>query len=141
MEHNGFLGRGMKFPPSVDKSSGRFIVSSGAENVKESLYIILMTSQGERWLDPRFGSRLLSYTFMDTSVTMMTIMENDLRTVILEQEPRISDVDISIDPEVREGCLLINIQYTLAGQNTADNLVFPFYLNAAPEEKIDESST
>ena len=43
MPGNTFLGTGMKFPPQVDKATGRFVVSSEEESVKESVYLILMT--------------------------------------------------------------------------------------------------
>lgn len=138
MANRRFLGSGMKFPPRIDKSTGRFVVSSGEQSVKESIYLILMTQRGERWLEPQFGARLLSYSFMDTSPTMLGLMKNELTSVLLEQEPRLSDVSVSIDPTVRDGCLLINISYVVAQTNQRDNLVFPFYLNIQPEEENDE---
>lgn len=134
-----FLGCGMKFPPQIDKSTGRFAVSSGAASVKEAIYLILMTSRGERWLEPDFGGRLMSYTFMDTSLTLLGLMSNELRALLLEQEPRISGVNVEIDSETREGCLLVEITYTLAESNTRDNFVFPFYINAQTEEVSDEA--
>lgn len=135
MTHKRFLGSGMKFPPQIDKSTGRFVLSAGEQSVKESIYMILMTHRGERWLEPMFGARLLDYSFMDTSPTILGLMKNDLMSVLLEQEPRISDVTVTIDPTVRDGCLLINISYVIAQTNTRDNLVFPFYLNVEPEEE------
>lgn len=137
MADSAFLGTGVKFPPQVDPSTGRFVTVSGAESVKESVYLILMTQRGERWLEPNFGSGLMSYTFMDTSVTMLSIMANDLRAVILEQEPRIDDVQVEVEPNERDGSLLVNIQYRISGTNARDNMVFPFYLNAVNEESID----
>ena len=140
MTHKRFLGSGMKFPPQIDKSTGRFVLSAGEQSVKESIYLILMTHRGERWLEPMFGARLLDYSFMDTSPTILGLMKNDLMSVLLEQEPRISDVTVTIDPTVRDGCLLINISYVIAQTNTRDNLVFPFYLNAGRmEEEADET--
>jgi phage baseplate assembly protein W len=140
MENNGFLGTGVKFPPQVDQSTGRFMLSAGADSVKESVYLILMTQRGERWLEPGFGSGLMGYTFMDTSITMLSIMANDIRSVIIEQEPRISDVHVDVEPNDKNGSLLVNIQYEISGTNTRDNMVFPFYLNAVDEEKIDGSA-
>lgn len=134
MDERAFLGAGMKFPPQIDPGTGRFALSSGAQNVKESVYIILMTNRGERWLDPDFGSEIMRYTFMDTSLTMLNLLSSDLRTLLMEQEPRISDVTVDIDPEVKDGCMLVNVAYTVADTNTRDNLVFPFYLNAGGEE-------
>jgi phage baseplate assembly protein W len=139
MDNLGFLGRGMKFPPQVNKGTGRFMMSSGKDSVRESVYIILMTQRGERWLEPNFGSGLMSYTFMDTSITMLSLMASELRNTILEQEPRISDVNIDIEPNVKDDCLIINIQYVIAETNTPDNLVFPFYLNASGEGISDET--
>ena len=134
MDDRTFLGTGMKFPPQIDPGTGRFALSSGLQSVKESVYIILMTNRGERWLDPSFGSDIMRYTFMDTSLTMLNLLSSDLRTLLMEQEPRISDVTVDIDPEVKDGCMLVNVAYTVADTNTRDNLVFPFYLNAGGEE-------
>ena len=134
MNNRAFLGVGMKFPPQIDPGTGRFAVSAGERSVRESVYLILMTNRGERWLEPGFGSQMMSYTFMDTSPTMLRMMSDELREMLLKQEPRISDVDIEVNPEVKDGCLLISINYTVAATNQRDNLVFPFYLNAAREE-------
>ncbi len=130
LEEKRFLGVGMKFPPQVDRGSGRFMLSHGTQSVKESVYLILMTHQGERWLDPNFGSRLVGYTFMDTSITMLSLMSGELQSLILEQEPRISEVRVDIDANEKPGCLIVNLSYMVAETNEADNLVFPFFLNA-----------
>ena len=134
MNDRAFLGAGMKFPPQIDPGTGRFAVSAREQSVRESVYLILMTSRGERWLEPSFGSQMASYAFMDTSPTMLRMLSDDLRDLLLTQEPRISDVDVEIDPETKNGCLLVSIRYTVAATNSRDNLVFPFYLNAAREE-------
>lgn len=134
MSSKSFLGTGMKFPPQIDPGTGRFSLSSGAQSVRESVYLILMTQHGERWLEPEFGSRILSYTFLDISPTTVTLLTNELRALLLEQEPRISDVQVELDPETREGCLIFNLSYTITETNTRDNLVFPFYLNPGEEE-------
>ena len=138
MADNKFLGTGVKFPVQADPGTGRFAMTSGAAGVKESLYIILMTAKGERWMAPDFGSNITSYTFMDTSDTMLNLLRNDLSAVILAQEPRISEVDINFDADSRKGCLIIDIDYTVAAENTKDNLVFPFYLQAVKEVEADE---
>ena len=139
MSSKSFLGTGMKFPPQIDPGTGRFSLSSGAQSVRESVYLILMTQRGERWLEPEFGSRILSYTFLDISPTTVTLLTNELRALLLEQEPRISDVQVEVDPEVQDGCLFVNISYTVAATNSRDNLVFPFYLNSSREEGSDET--
>ncbi len=135
MEENRFLGLGMKFPPQVNRTTGRFAVAEGLESVKESVYIILMTQKTERMFAPDFGSRLLSYTFMDTNRTELNIMARDLKETILKQEPRISGVDINITPDNANGRLMVYIDYLVAESHTRDNLVFPFYLDTVEEQR------
>lgn len=137
MEDRNYLGTGITFPVQADPGTGRFSMASGGQSVRESVYIILMTARGERWMEPGFGSSIASYTFMDTSATMLNLMRNDLRTQILKQEPRISEVDISFDESGREGCLLVNVEYTVSAYHTRDSLVFPFYLQAVREGIAD----
>lgn len=110
------------------------MTSSGEQNVKESVYIILMTQKRERWIRQEFGSELLSYTFMDISLTRMNMMARQLKRTLLDQEPRLSDVEVDVRPEMDRGCLIINVAYTIAETNTQDNLVFPFYLYSETEE-------
>ena len=138
MPEHGFLGAGMKFPPQINKTTGRFVVSSEEESVKESVYLILMTQRTERFLRPEFGSNLMSYTFMDINMTSVNMMVRDLTEQILRQEPRVQDVEITTDSQVKEGCLLVNIDYTVRSSHVRDSLVFPFYLNAAAEEEAYE---
>ena len=129
----------MKFPIQVNPSTGRFAVSSGEQSVKESVYLILMTNRGERWLLPDFGGTLVRYAFMDTSLTMLTIMSNEIRRVLAEQEPRIGDIDVEIDrSDERADCLVVNIRYMVRETNTPENLVFPFYLNNSEVVMDDE---
>ncbi len=131
-----FLGSGMKFPIGVDKQTGRFSLSTEADRIKQSIYLILMTQLGERWLSPNFGSDILKYTFMDTSYSMLSSFTLNLRTTLLSQEPRISAVEIELDNRSSEGVLVVNISYTIADTNQVDNLVFPFYINAEKEGEI-----
>ena len=134
------LGQSMKFPPQVDPATGRFVVSAGRDSVKESLYLILMTSVGERLMNPNFGTKMMSYTFMDTSLTMLNIFTSELKNTILEQESRISNLDISVDAGSKEGALIININYYLVDSDFMDNFVFPFYINSetTEEEETEE---
>lgn len=124
-----YLGSGLKFPLQVNKATGRAVMSHAEQDVKESIYIILMTQKGERFARKDFGSRLLSYTFMDTSVTRINMMAREVERTILEQEPRVSDVDVNVEPRLDKGCLIVNIGYTIAADHTAGSMVFPFYLN------------
>lgn len=138
MTNKSFLGKGMKFPPQINPATGRFVVSSEEESVKESIYLILMTQQTERFLRPEFGSNLMSYTFMDINLTTISILERTITNQILSQEPRVADITIHTDDKTKPGCLIIEIGYTIINSNVRDNLVFPFYLEAMIEDEENE---
>ncbi|MCR5032416.1 MAG: GPW/gp25 family protein [Lachnospiraceae bacterium] len=135
---NSFLGSGMKFPPQIDSTTGRIAMVSENESVKESVYLILMTQRTERFTRPEFGSDLLAYTFMDLSNTSISMLTYRLTETLKEQEPRIGEVNITTENAPGGGVLLINVDYTVISTNTRDNLVFPFYLNAEPEQETEE---
>ena len=139
MRDKKFLGSGMKFPPQINEATGRFMTSSAEQSVKESIYLILMTQRSERFARPDYGSTLMTYTFMDTNITALSMMKRDLAEQILTQEPRVSDVEITTDTETKAGCLIINIDYLVSETNQRGNLVFPFYINADTEEEAYES--
>ena len=128
MEPRTFLGTGVKFPLQVNSTTGRFVLSQGADSVKESLYLILMTQQGERFTRQQFGSRIMAYPFVDTATTMLHIMAREIQNTILEQEPRIRQVEVEIEPDQRQGCLQVELRYMLQETQTEDNMIVPFYL-------------
>ena len=129
-----FLGKGMKCPPQINPATGRFVCTAGKESIKESVYLILMTQKTERFMRPDFGSSTAGYIFNQTDVTMLNLMAHELEMDILNNEPRISDVEIRMDADSRPGCLFIYIDYTVRGENVRENMVFPFYLGEQPEE-------
>ncbi len=136
---NEFLGKGMKFPPQINPATGRFVAVEGVNAIKESIYLILMTNKTERFVRPDFGSKLMNYTFMDTSSTMLNIMAREISNDILNNEPRVDEVNVDIDSESKKGCLIINIRYRVRGNNVMDNLVFPFYLDTSWSINEEES--
>ncbi len=139
MSQDNEPGVGMKFPPQINQATGRFVVSSREESIRESVYLILMTQRTERFLRPDFGSDLMSYTFIDINATTINLLMRSLKEDILSQEPRISDVQITTDSQVRDGCLMIDIDYTIRDTSESDSLVVPFYVNDETEEEANGS--
>lgn len=122
-------GRGLKFPIQIDPATGRFMESEKEQNIKESIYLILMTQKTERFLRPDFGSNIMNYTFSEQNQTILNMMSHEISNDITRSEPRIKNVNVNIDSTSKEGCLLIYIDYTIIETSTKDNMVFPFYLD------------
>jgi len=128
------MKEGMKFQPQVDPVTGRFIETELEESVRDSIYLILQTQRSERTTRPEFGSNMLSYTFADTAPAVLYMMTHHLEDAILTQEPRITDIDIQIQKDEREGCLFIHLSYSLA-EGDEDEMTVPFYVNADKERE------
>jgi len=105
---------------------------SAADDIRESLWILLSTAPGERVMVPAFGCALWRMVFEKLDPTTITEMEELVRRAILNWEPRV-DVDavtVTADQGV-EGLVHIDVAYTIRRINTRTNLVFPFYINEA----------
>lgn len=127
-----FLGTGWSFPPVFLKESAAVEMVSAAEDIRDSLWILLSTAPGERVMVPEFGCALWRMVFEKLDPTTITEMEELVRRAILNWEPRV-DVDgvtVAADPGL-EGLVQIDVAYTIRRINTRSNLVFPFYINEA----------
>lgn len=141
MNDERFLGQGMKFPPQIDPTTGRFTCVSGEESIKESVYLILMTQKKERWMRPDFGSNVMNYVFGSTDITMLNLMAYEITNDIEHNEPRVEDVKVRMDADSKPGCLFVQVEYTVRGSNVKENMVFPFYLGETPEEESEAYET
>lgn len=127
---NSFLGRGFKFPIQVDEITGKMKTSSYEEDIKEAIYIILMTKKGERIMNPDFGCGVHDYVFGTMDYTSLNMMEREVKEALMLWEPRITDLNVNLEvDEEEEGCVIIYIDYVVRSTNNPYNLVFPFYMN------------
>ena len=104
-------------------------MSSGEEDIKESIYIILMTQKGERLLMPNFGSKINNYVFEVMNETNLTLMANNIKSAIQTYEKRIGNVNVNVEMDkLNKGKLIFDISYIVNKTNEVGNMVFPFYL-------------
>ncbi|MCF6155905.1 MAG: baseplate protein [Candidatus Brocadia sp.] len=124
-----FLGRGWKFPVKVDTATGKIAMSEYEQDIKESIWIILSTSKGERVMRPDFGCGIHDLVFAPINTTTMTLVENSVREALTLWEPRIELIKVETsDKQASEGKLSVSIDYRVRVTNNRFNLVYPFYL-------------
>ena len=130
MDSKDFLGRGWKFPISVDKKTGRFEMSEYEEDIAEAIAIIIQTRRGERVMMADFGCDIHNYVFGLTDYGTLSEMEKTVQQALVRWEPRIKNIKVEAKP-TREtnGRVDIEINYTVRSTNNAYNRVYPFYLN------------
>ncbi len=125
----GFLGTGFAFPPQIDKATGRFKMVSAEEDIKQSIYIILMTKKNEYPMLPRFGSNIHNYVFELPEESYLMLLRNEIVEALTVWEPRVINVKVDFDlTEIANGKLIFNVGYTVRATNNPNNLVFPYYL-------------
>ena len=134
MDSRDFLGRGLKFPLQVDPRTGKLSMVSHEEDIREAIEIILRTMQGERVMRPEFGTNVMEYVFSASSSSLRQSLANEVKTQLLYQEPRITDVEA----ECREfneqtGALVVEVRYTVRSTNNRYNHVYPFYITEGSE--------
>ena len=134
MNGKEFLGRGLKFPLQVDPKTGKLAMVDQEEDIKEAIGIILRTGRGERVMRPEFGANTMDYAFMPISSSVTNSIAHELRLILLEQEPRIRDVEIRCeDLNQRNGSVVIYVSYTVRSTNNRYNHVYPFYQTEGSE--------
>ncbi len=124
-----FLGCGFAFPPRVDKATGRFVMCSEEEDIRQSIYIIIMTRLGERAMNPDFGSDVSRFIFELPDDAFLHLVKNEIVDALTRWEPRIIDTIVNADlSDISEGKVYFNITYTVRDTNNPNNLVFPYYI-------------
>ena len=124
-----FLGVGLKFPIQVDKNTGRIITSSYEEDIQEAIRFILSTRKGERIRNPQFGCGIHEYMFDTMDFTTISAIKHEVETALVLWEPRIENIEVTVDTSGEEGVVLIGIGYVVKSTNSPFNLVLPFYIN------------
>jgi phage baseplate assembly protein W len=126
-----FLGRGWGFPiaPGLDDEID---MVSDADDIRESIRIILETDPGERVMRPDFGAGLRRMVFEPINTSTMALAQHRVQEALVAWEPRIDVQDVVVTAEdAASGVLRIRIDYVIRATNTFYNLVYPFYLQEA----------
>lgn len=128
---NSFLGTGWSFPPSFSAGGAEVAVVSDAEDVHQSLQVLLATRRGERPMQETFGCNLDALLFEEMDQGLVTRVTGLISDAVLEHEPRVELSAVDVSPSAEAGVLRIRIDYSIRGTNSRYNMVFPFYLNEA----------
>jgi phage baseplate assembly protein W len=118
--------------PIQFNDKGAIVTAQYEESVRQSPWIILGTSKGERVMRPDFGCGIYDLVFEVNSASTSGRVAHEVREALLLQEPRIDVLNVQVDAQgVGGNTLLINIEYEVRATNNVFNLVYPFYLERA----------
>lgn len=122
------LGTGWAFPVQPDPRRGGLAYSSGPDQVRQSIQLILETEPGERLMRPTFGAGLRRYLMKPNTTATRAQIQRDVERALTAFEPRIRVQEVRVDPGEDPALALIHIQYAHLLDGRKDNLVYPFYL-------------
>ena len=122
-----FLGVGWAFPVALDPSQ-EVSVTKYEDDVRQAIWIILGTAQGERVMRPDFGAGLHALVFEPINSTTKALLRQRVEQALTLWEPRIDSVTVQVSAQPAQGRLMIEIRYRVRTTNTFYNLVYPFYL-------------
>ncbi len=112
---------------AVNSHKGIAVVS-GEDKVRQSILVLLGTQHGERVMRPTLGCNLRALVFAPNNRNTATQAEFYVREGLAKWEPRVSVDSVHVENDTRHACLRIHIHYHIKATGSAQNLVYPFYL-------------
>lgn len=132
MDPARLYGQGMGFPPRVG-ADGRIAWSSGEDNIRESMRIVLMTEPGERLRLPQFGAGLGRFLFEPNTVATHALIAERIKDALTRFEPRlrVQAVDVAADREDPHAAIA-TITYRLVATQALERVALAVSVGGGP---------
>ena len=124
------LGRGISFPPRIGPD-GRMVWSEGEANIREAIYVILMTQFNERINQADYGGNLPAYLFEPNTVTTRHQVQTRIEGALRRWEPRIAVQTVEVVPDPDDPLAgIATITYRLVATQAVSQVQFGITLGA-----------
>lgn len=122
LDDGKLFGRGINFPPRITEN-GRWAWSSGAENIRQSIQVILQTEPLERLMLPNFGSGLKKMLFQPNTVETHSLIEELISRSLARWERRIKVTSVEVMPDPKaQNTAWITLKYKLVANQNSDQM-------------------
>lgn len=122
MKQGDIFGRGLRFPVKVG-DDGRLHWAEGANDVRQSIQIILLTEPGERLMLPNFGAGLRRFLFEPNNVATHRLIQERIERALGRWEPRVRVQRVSVEADADDPqAATATIHYTLVATQAPDQL-------------------
>ena len=125
-------GISLKTPLTISPQDGFYSLTKDfVENTKQNLKMVVLTSPGERVMDPLFGAGLKQYLFEQFSDNLYKSIRSRVIQQVSIYLPYVEIVDINFfdknkdvieRPDSEANVLAIEIKYAITNLNVFDNL-------------------
>ena len=86
--------------------------------IRTSVSNIVQTIRGERFFDELFGSNVRSSFFEFVDFAASASIETEIREAIQNFEPRVSELDVSVDAIPDDNTFEVTLVFSLIGENS-----------------------
>ena len=118
---------GIRFPLDYSPEGFFYSTDSVLEQSKSNIINLLLTSKGERVMQPNFGSRLKELLYEQITPQSMSDLQSEIRESISTQLPHIVLNDVIVIPKADENIVNVQIEYTTKIEpDTFDTITFNF---------------
>jgi phage baseplate assembly protein W len=136
-QQKDWLGRGWAYPVVLDPASGGIEAAAYEADIRQSIYIIIGTAQGERVMRPDFGCGIYDLVFEAIDTMLVTRVQTAVTNSLVKYEPRIEVLAVNVDSsQAADGLLDIKVDYRVRLTNQKDNLVYPFYFREGGPSQV-----
>jgi phage baseplate assembly protein W len=130
MDVGQLFGRSIAFPPRIGPD-GRWAWSEGAENIRESIQIILLTEAGERLMLKTFGGGLRRFLFEPNTTATRRLIQERIEDALRLWEPRVRVQNVRVEPDPLDGeQAIVSITYKLVATQASSRLTLSVNLGS-----------
>ena len=97
--------------------NGDLIALKNTSAIARSLRNIVFTQPGEKFFQPEFGSRVTKSLFDIADGVSASAIRDEIRSSIINYEPRVKLLDVTVIPNPRENEMNVTIEYEIVGLN------------------------
>jgi len=96
------------------------------DQVKSNLINLLLTSKGERVMNPNFGCGLKGFLFEGITDNNVETLRNDILSNVSLYVPEVTITNITLSPDVDNNLVSLTIDYRLNISNSPDQVTVQF---------------
>ena len=105
------LSMSFKFNPL----SGDLISLKNENAIARAVRNIVLTSPGEKFFDPDFGSSVSEILFENVDDITAVSIEDEIKSCLANYEPRVEIINVNVDPNFDENQFDVVISYRIVG--------------------------
>ena len=105
------LSMSFKFNPL----SGDLIGLKNENAIARAVRNIVLTSPGEKFFDPDFGSSVSEILFENVDDITAVSIEDEIKSCLSNYEPRVEIINVNVDPNFDENQFDVVISYRIVG--------------------------